>query len=199
MGMKSTKEKILLVILGAVVVFALWFLLFKTPTEQKIEDLGKQRDSISAENQELKDQLSVYKRWQDQLGLDFDSDDDSFTKIANYNNIVGLTNELNAIFAPSSKFTLAFSTPTRVEGKDAYRRDIQVNFEAPDYQTAYSIFTNLNNMEHGCLIGDSSLQATEGNSKVSTTISVFEYNQRSEAEIQQEAGMAAAEGATTTE
>lgn len=175
MGMKSNREKIMMAIMAIVVVLAIWYMLFLTPTNDKIEELGIYKEELIAKNQSLEDQISVYKRWQDQLGLDFNSDDDNFLKIADYNNIVGLTNTLNQIFAPAKSFSLSFADPVKVPEKDAYRRDIQISFVAPDFTTGYEILRSLNDMENGCLVMDTFLSGGEGDSNFSLQASVFEY------------------------
>lgn len=175
MGMKSTREKVMMVVLGFVVLAAAWYLLFLTPTNDAIADMQVQENNIAEENTSITNQISVFKRWQEQLGLDMNSDDDSFTKIADYNNIVGLTNDLNTILAPASSFNMTFNDPYPVAEKDAIRRDIQLSFVANDYMTAYSIISNLNSMQNGCFITDMSISGGAGDASVGLRISIFEY------------------------
>ena len=49
MGMRSMKEKVLMVVLGLVVVAAIWYLMFFTPTKDEIADLQVQQQTIAEE------------------------------------------------------------------------------------------------------------------------------------------------------
>ncbi len=173
MGMRSMKEKVLMVILGLVVVAAIWYLMYYTPTKDEIADLQVQQQTIAEEDQTVKDQIAVFKKWQEQLGLDLDSDSDDFTKIADYNNLVQMTDELNQIFVPADSYNLNFETPAR--GEKYYRRNIKVNYSTATYEQARGILEQLDAMEHGCYISDVGFTVNEAKSSVSLTMSIFEY------------------------
>ena len=173
MGMRSMKEKVLMVVLGLVVVAAIWYLMFFTPTKDEIADLQVQQQTIAEEDQTVLDQIAVFKKWQEQLGLDLDSDSDDFTKIADYNNLVQMTDELNQIFVPADSYNLNFETPAR--GEKYYRRNIKVSFQAGSYEVARGILESLDAMEHGCFISDISVSVGGEQVSVSLTMSIFEY------------------------
>ena len=173
MGMRTMKEKVLMVILGLVVVAAVWYLMFLTPTQEEIANLQEEQKTIAEEDQTVKDQIAVFKKWQEQLGLDLDSDSDDFTKIADYNNLVQMTDELNQIFVPADSYNLNFETPAR--GEKYYRRNIQVSFTAGSYETARGILENLDAMEHGCFLSDVTFTVSGEQVSVGLKMSIFEY------------------------
>lgn len=182
MGMKAPREKIMIIFLVVLVVLAAWYMLFLTPSNDRVyEMLGNGEDDLGYigdlknYNQTLVDQINVYKKWQEQFGIDLNDESDDFTKIADYNNIVGLTNTLNNTLQNTTEFSLSFSPPEPVPNKKAYRRNISVIFSANDYPTAYEILKTFNTLETGCLIDDMSVSTKEGKAQVRLSISVFEY------------------------
>lgn len=181
----TTKEKFTFVILALIVVLALWYLFFYTPTQVSIESLKVQQQEIQDQTDVLNVQLATYRKWQDELGLDLDSTSDDFAKIADYNNIRELTAELNAILAESTSYSMSFaqlSTPEE-QGKDCYRRDVKLTFATRNYEAARSILKKLNESQYGCLLQDLAItdsQDSDGENSVSVnaSISFFEYSKR---------------------
>ena len=189
----TPKEKLTFVFLALVVVLALWYLLFFSPTKASIAELqGDQAAGTRGKVGELEDQkqmvqtqIAVFKKWQEELGIDINSQSDDFAKIADYNNIRELTAELNAILADSTSFSMSFAqivTPDQME-KDCYRRNVNLNFMANNYVTARSILKKLNDCRYGCLLQDVTITETKSSSgdnavAVTATLSFFEYSKR---------------------
>ena len=178
----TPKEKFTFVFLALIVIVALWYLLFFTPTTASIEQLGKDKVNFEEQTDTLNAQIVTYKKWQEELGIDMNNESDDFPKIADYNNIRSLTAELNTILADANSFSLSFapiSTPEE-QGKDCYRRDVSLNFETGNYVTARAILQKLNESQYGCLLQNVSIveaQSSGGESAftVSATLSFFEY------------------------
>ena len=182
MGFKTTREKVMIIFLVVMVVLAAWYMLFLTPSNDRViemlgdgdEDIGYIGD-LKNYNQTLVDQINVYKKWQEQFGIDINDESDDFTKIADYNNIIGLTNTLNTILQNTTEFSLSFNPPEIVTDKKAYRRNISASFTTENYATAYEIIKSFNSLDTGCLIGDMSINTTEDKTQARLAISVFEY------------------------
>ena len=127
MGMKTPREKFMILFLVILVVLAAWYMLFYSPTNDIINEMLGNPDNPEEEpgymgelkqyNQGLVDQINVYKRWQEQLGIDLNDDSDDFVKIKDYNDIVGLTDTMNQILSPTTKFSLTYKTPEKVPEK----------------------------------------------------------------------------------
>lgn len=185
----SSRDKIMMGVLALVVVAALWYLLFFTPNKARIEELRgteEQTGLIQAtqnKNAEVVEDINVLKGWMEDLGLSIEDADDeekitNFTKIADYNNLVQLTDEINQILGVTDTFSLNFSTPTR--GENCWRRDIAVTFKTASREDAYDVLRRFNEMEHGCLISNITFSITQGDvgaqsASVSCGISIFEY------------------------
>ena len=182
----SSRDKILMGVLALVVVAAVWYMLFLTPTKNKIAELQAQQEAIKTENDEVVGDINILKDWMTELGLTIDDTDETvtdFTKIADYNNLVQLTDELNQILGVTSTFSLNFTTPSREE--NCWRRDIAVTFKTGSREDAYDVLRSLNEMEHGCLLNNitfSVAQDKEGGetASVSCNISIFEYEKTEE-------------------
>ena len=186
----SSRDKIMMGVLALVVVAALWYLLFFTPNKSRIEELRGTEEggpgliqTTKDENAGVVEDINVLKGWMEDLGLSIEDADDeekitNFTKIADYNNLVQLTDEINQILGVTDTFSLNFSTPTR--GENCWRRDIAVTFRTPSREDAYDVLRRFNEMEHGCLISNITFSVSQGDvgsqaSSVSCTISIFEY------------------------
>lgn len=183
----SSRDKILMGVLALVVVAAVWYMLFLTPTKNKIAELQGQQEAIKTENDEVVEDINVLKEWMEDLGLTIDDTDETvtdFTKIADYNNLVQLTDEVNQILGVTSTFSLNFTTPTREE--NCWRRDIAVSFKTNSREDAYDVLRSFNEMEHGCLLNDITFSVAQDKDKggetanVSCTISIFEYEKTEE-------------------
>ena len=181
----TPKEKFTFVFLALVVVLALWYLLFFTPTKASIEQLGIDKESFEGQTNNLNLQLVTYRKWQQELGIDMNSQSDDFAKIADFNNIRELTAELNTILADATTFSMSFAqiSPPEEQGKDCYRRDVSLNFSTPSYAKARAILKKLNESQYGCLLQDVSIaesadSAGESTVTVNATLSFFEYAKR---------------------
>lgn len=186
----SSRDKILMGVLALVVVAALWYLLFFTPTKARIDELRGTEDTGAGliqvtkdENAGIVEDINVLKGWMEDLGLSIeDADDDekitNFTKIADYNNLVQLTDEINQILGVTETFSLNFTPPAR--GENCYRRDISATFKTSSREDAYNVLRSFNEMEHGCLINNITFSVSQGegadqSASVSCGISIFEY------------------------
>ncbi|MCQ2405000.1 MAG: hypothetical protein MJ083_03280 [Clostridia bacterium] len=186
----SSRDKIMMGVLALVVVAALWYLLFFTPNKARIEELRGSEEGgpgliqmTKDENAGVVEDINVLKGWMEDLGLSIEDADDeekitNFTKIADYNNLVQLTDEINQILGVTETFSLNFSTPTR--GENCWRRDIAVTFKTASREDAYDVLRRFNEMEHGCLISNITFSITQGDvgaqsASVSCGISIFEY------------------------
>lgn len=188
----SNRDKIMMGILALVVVAALWYLLFFTPNKSRIEELRGSEDggkgliqTTTEENAGVVEDINVLKGWMEDLGLSLDDEDEKvtdFTKIADYNNLVQLTDEVNQILGVTETFSLGFSTPTHEE--NCWRRDISVTFKTLSREDAYNVLRSFNEMEHGCLINNITFSVAQGETgetaNVSCNISIFEYEKSEE-------------------
>lgn len=191
----SSRDKIMMGVLALVVVAALWYLLFFTPTKSRIEELRGSEDggkgliqTTKEENDGVVEDINVLKGWMEDLGLSIEDADDeekitNFTKIADYNNLVQLTDEVNQILGVTDTFSLNFSTPSR--GENCWRRDIAVTFKTSSREDAYDVLRSFNEMEHGCLINNITFSVSQGDNggetaNVSCNISIFEYEKTEE-------------------
>jgi len=194
----TVKEKITFVFLALIVVIALWYLLFFSPTKASIVELqGDQAEgtrgiigNLEDQKEDIDLQLATFKKWQQELGIDMNKQSDDFAKIADFNNIRALTAELNTILADATSFNMSFaqiSTPEE-QGKDCYRRDVTLSFVTPNYETARAILKKLNESQYGCLlqnldISEAADSAGANAVTVNATLSFFEYAKMDPAKV----------------
>ena len=193
----TPKEKFTFVFLALIVVLALWYLLFFSPTKASILELqGDPADGSRGQVGDLEEQKQIIdtkivllKKWQEELGIDMNQQSDDFAKIADYNNLRALTAELNSILADASSFSMSFAqiSPPEEQGKDCYRRDVSLNYTAPTYAKARAILKKLNDSQYGCLLQDVNIAEAadstgESTVTVSASLSFFEYAKRGTAD-----------------
>lgn len=190
----SSRDKVMMGILALVVVAALWYMLFFTPNKSRIEELrgGEGQKGLIQETKEQNDavmsDINVLKGWMEDLGLTLEDDDQTvtdFTKIADYNNLVELTDEVNQILGVTDTFSLSFSPPSREE--NCWRRDISVAFKTNSREDAYDVLRSFNEMEHGCLLNNITFSVSQGengaeSANVSCNITIFEYEETPQVE-----------------
>lgn len=198
----SSRDKIMMGILALVVVAAAWYMLFLTPTKEKIAELQTQKDNYTREdNEEVKPKIEELKGWTVDLGIISEKDKNKsdreirkklknakqfndFKKIADYDNFEALSAEFNRILGTTTEsFSLSFEEPVR--GENCWRRDISLSFKAPGRDRAKEIVNALNEMENGCFISDITFSLSQSDNgmesaNVNCTISIFEYEESEE-------------------
>ncbi len=176
----TKREKILLVVMCALLLGILYFQFVYKPAKASIKkyDIEKLQDELVTEQQKA----TKIKKMKSEMAS---NKTDNVGEIASYNNLTNEISALNDIFAAADTFNLNFSEP--VKDGQAVRRNIDISFTAGSYKTAEGIISDLYSCKYRCLIRTLNLSSSGGSvgsGAVSGTVKVtfFEtlYNASSE-------------------
>ena len=169
----SAREKVLLLILIVMGIFAAYYYAFYVPTQDKIayyqdEALYLDEQIIVAEGKSAK--MVLMKKELDAIKS---GDMTNVKELPKYDNSGNVMSSLSAILSSASQYNISFGGVTESEG--IVRRNISLNFTASSYEAAKSILSDIYNGDYRCLMKD--LHITQGNGicNVNVQITYFEY------------------------
>ena len=197
---QSSRDKIMMGILALVVVAAVWYMLFLTPTNNEIAKLNEDKTVYEQQDETVKADLDKLANRAVQHGiltaqdknksnkhvkelLDQAQQIDDFTKIADYPNVKNLQADLNGILSKTTD-SVALSYENPVRETNCWRRTISISFKTNGEAKAEEIISNLNKMPNGCLINEVTITLSasdKGDSaNVNLKVTVFEFEESSE-------------------
>ena len=197
---QSSRDKILMGVLALVVVAAVWYMLFLTPTKNKIAELGTSKATYEQQDAGVKEDLDKLANRAVQHGiitaqdknksnkyvknlLDQAQQIDDFTKIADFPNVKNLQAELNEILSKTTD-SVALSYDNPVRETNCWRRTISISFKTNGEAMAEEIIKKLDGMKNGCLINEINIslsQTDEGVvANVTLKVTVFEFEESPE-------------------
>lgn len=174
----STREKVLLVILGLLLVLGLYYLVVLKPTMETISVAQAEIDGIAdlmIVEEAKAEQLQVMRKALDEL----EGTEEAKTVTPLYDNFQNLLDELNSALATADDYKLSFLAPTVNEG--VATRQLQLVFYSRNYYAAKSIINKLYSGPYRCDITSFKLAPTEKDSHnltsapVEATLSIQYY------------------------
>ncbi|WP_026664549.1 type II secretion system protein GspM [Butyrivibrio sp. FC2001] len=145
-------EKILLVILGIVIIGALYYLLIFTPIENGIEAARSEQQALETELSVTKARLEKIERMQ----ADVSSEDKSgISYMPSYNAGKEEIDFLHTLLGKATDYSVKFTNISREE--DLIRRDFAMSYTAGSLAQAEKILKELEDSELRCLVGDMSI------------------------------------------
>ena len=153
----STREKVLIVILVAILIVLGYYWLVDTPVRNGIEEANARRESANIELTAVNAKISEMERMQNEL--DALGPEGRGAYMASYNNSAAEYAALNDILLDTDEYMITFADLTR-EG-DLVRREFSIQFTTTGYDAAKRTITDLENSEYCCRIGDLSCAAEQ--------------------------------------
>ena len=178
----TTKEKVLIAILAAIILVLCYFWVVDFPVRNGIEEAKSQRQSLGVELDAVKTKIKGLEQMQSELDSLGSSGRGGY--MASYNNSKAEIAALNDILSDTKEYLVSFDDLTR-EG-DLVRRAFTIEFTTKGYSAAKKTILNLENSEYRCRIGDLScvvedkdssnvdLKKWKGDIKVSATATFYE-------------------------
>ena len=169
----SAREKVLLLILLVMGIFAAYYYMFYIPTLEDItyyqeETVFLDEQIVVAEGKSAK--LVMMKKELDAIK----SGDMSNVKVLPlYDNSGNVMSSLSAILSQASQYNISFGGVTESEG--IVRRDISLNFSAGSYDAAKKILSDIYNGEYRCLMKDLHISQSANGCSINVQITYFEY------------------------
>lgn len=169
----SAREKVLLLILILMAIFAGYYYAFYLPTQEKItfyeeEAILVDDQIIIAEAKTMK--MSMMNK---ELAAIKAGDMTNIKELPPYDNSRNVMNSLSAILANATQYDVSFSGVTEEDG--IVRRDITLNYSCNSYDAAKSILSQIYNGDYRCLMKDLHITQSSGVWNVNVQITYFEY------------------------
>ncbi len=148
----TKREKILLLLLVAVLLGLVYYRFVKLPVRDRIAAA----DTTLLEQQLMQEQqkAATIKQMEEAIAA---GQQEVTGIVASYDNLKAESAALNSIFSQATSFNFSFSQPVATE--DAVRRTISISFTATNYQIARRIIQQVHDCAYRCLIQDVSLSA----------------------------------------
>ena len=151
----TRREKILLVILALLLLFAAYFLAVHLPVTEALADIQAQKENISSDLMVL--EAKQQRMEQMQAELDKILSQPNVAEIPAYDNLQQVMDFLNTVLRSTSEYTLSFQGLQQPEKGDILRRAMQMTFACPSYAEARSVIEQLQNCAYRCQISDFSM------------------------------------------
>ncbi|MBQ7677070.1 MAG: type II secretion system protein M [Lachnospiraceae bacterium] len=159
------RERVLLLIFGAIIVALVYYLLVDEPVRSGIKAANSNKEALLVQVAAVEQQLNNMHLWQQEMEhLEENGRPQSYMPSYNYSN--GELDFLNATLAGTLDYYIGFNEITR-EG-DQIRRSFALNFSSPSYPSAVEVIAALENSKTRCLVGDFSIMPYENGSSLST-------------------------------
>lgn len=181
----TRREQVLLLILAALFLFAVYFLGVHLPVTEALERARTEYETVSA-NVAV---LEAKQQRMDQMRQDLDVilSQPHVAEIPTYDNLQRLMDFLNTVLSPAEDYSLSFQEPRQSEDRAILRREMQMNYVSPSYRAAREVLEQLQNCPFRCQLsvlsmapfagdGQSNTDAalTDGTVQVSLTVTFFE-------------------------
>ncbi len=181
----TRREQVLLLILAALFLFAVYFLGVHLPVNEALERTRAEREAVSADVAVLEAKQQHMDRMRQELGVILSQP--HVTEIPTYDNLQRVMEFLNTILSPAEDYSLSFQGPRQSEDSAILRREMQMSYVSPSYPAAREVLERLQNCPFRCQLsalsmepfagdGQSNTDAalTDGPVQVSLTVTFFE-------------------------
>ncbi len=169
----SAREKILLLILILMGIFAGYYYAFYIPSQEKITFY--EEEAILIDDQIIVAEAKTAKMamMNKELAEIKSGDMSNIKELPAYDNSRNVMNSLSLILANATQYDVSFSGVTEDDG--IVRRDITLNYSCNSYDSAKSILSRIYNGDYRCLIKDLHITQSSGTWSVNVQITYFEY------------------------
>ncbi len=153
----TTREKVLLLILGILLVLVVYYYLVDIPLRSQKESLTSQLEGLQTDYQITDAKYHEYLKMKE----DMEKVTADTSIMASYNNRSEEIAFLDDLFKNTRQYSVSFS-PVTVEG-DQIRRAFTVSFTAASYDQAVKILKELADCHYRCIISDISCSGNDEN------------------------------------
>ena len=141
-------EKLILLALVLILMGLGYYQFVDQPIRRGIEEAHAERDNLQLELDAINRRISDYRRREEELI----EAKEIRQEMPSYNQSEAELQILNGILTSANQYALAFDKIT-LDGNQI-RRNFQISFTAPNFETAKGIFSRLSASRIRCLVGD---------------------------------------------
>ena len=153
----TTKEKVLLLLLVLILVALVYYQFVYRPVADGIVKADDQKKNLEIELEAVNTRVSKLQQMQNEV--DGITENGTLRSMPSYNNSKNVNRLLNDVLGDMG-YSIVFSNVER--SGDQVRRNVQLQYVAPNYESAKEVFSQLTSSEYRCLIGDIRLSSKEG-------------------------------------
>lgn len=173
----TIREKVLMVILAVMLVFCGYYFLFLTPMTASMKDYTERTYEVQEQITIAKAKEQKLNQMKKELEVILSGQMGEVKELPLYDNSHNVMNELALILADASSYNVSFSDVETNE--HTVRRQIGLDYDAVDYDTAKMILTKIRDGQYRCLLKDVYLTSNskdgEGGYHVVVDITYYEY------------------------
>ncbi len=168
----SKREKVLLVVLILLIIGSAYYMLFYTPTKEKMAQYEAELLEIDDRVLVAEAQLLHMKNMQKELDELLAEGADKIKEAPLYDNSKKLMESLNLILRSAMEYNISF-VEANVESH-IVRRDVSLSYQCATYKQAKEILQNIHDGKYPCIIKDVSLTYDE-NYSIRVALTYYEY------------------------
>ena len=169
----SAREKVLLLILILMGIFAAYYYVFYIPTQEKISFYKSETTKIEDQIMEAEFKMDKMNMMVKELEEIKSGDITNIKELPPYDNSRNVMNSLSIILSRAEQYNVNFAGVSEADG--IVRRDITLSYSCSSYDGAKAILYDIYNGDYRCLVKDVHITQNGGHYMVNVQITYFEY------------------------
>lgn len=169
----SAREKLLILVLAAMVIVLGYMNLFYNPTKEKITTYEADVTYVGAQIATFEQKVQKMNQMKAELATIEAEGVADIKELPAYDNSNNVMSNLNTILQSANKYNINFAGTSETDG--IVRRNISLSFETSSYSEAKNILLQIYNGEYRCLLKDIYVSQSGGTWTISVGITYFEY------------------------
>lgn len=145
----TLREKILILILLVILVALCYYQFVHVPVSDGLEKAAAHKADLETELQAVNERIALFEKMQKEL--DGITTDGTLKAMPSYNNGKNVTKLLNDVLG-NLGYNIRLTSVKRTN--DLVRRQISLQFDAPDFESVSAVFSGLTGSEYRCLLSD---------------------------------------------
>lgn len=170
----SIKEKLLMLVLLLLLVGLVYYQFVHKPVEESLAKAANEKAALEVEVTALETKVAQLEKMKAEI--DDVTKNGTFKIMPSYNNSNQVNTLLNDVLG-SLGYSITFSDVSQAKDSNQVRRNISLQFTAPDYETVEKVLARFSGSDFRCLIGDVRVAAnTRSGSAASGTERAYTVN-----------------------
>ena len=167
----TRREKVLLIILALLLLFAVYFLAVHRPVTEALARIQAESETVSADLMVL--EAKQQRMEQMQKELDEILAQPNVAEIPTYDNLQQVMNFLNTVLHSANEYSLSFQSLQQPEDNSILRRAMQMTFVTLSYKEARDMITQLQNCPYRCQLSDFSIAPATADGQSRDTVAAL--------------------------
>ena len=167
----TRREKVLLIILALLLLFAVYFLAVHRPVTEALDRIQAESETVSADLMVL--EAKQQRMEQMQKELDEILAQPNVAEIPTYDNLQQVMNFLNTVLHSANEYSLSFQSLQQQEDNSILRRAMQMTFVTLSYKEARDMISQLQNCPYRCQLSDFSIAPATADGQSRDTVAAL--------------------------